>query len=204
MIDKVYNVNESFKNIEILVKVTNIEICKSDTSDIKIVTTKREGSNYSVLVDEDTLKIRDCRKKWYMYLLPCFKSQKISINVPRDMLENIKIKTVTGKIKITDILCDLIEVQNVTGKIELEKVVAKNKINIKNNTGRVYFNEVDSNDICIKSNTGSVRGILLSEKAFIVKSKTGKINIPNSFGTSRCQIISNTGNINFEIKDKNQ
>ena len=72
MKDKVYNVNESFKNIEILVKTTNIEICKSDTSDIKIVTTKREGSNYSVLVDEDNLKIRDCRKKWYMYLLPCF------------------------------------------------------------------------------------------------------------------------------------
>ena len=202
MKSKVYNVSDDFNNISISVKTANIEIFKSQTQEVKIVCSERKCFAYSIHVENNTLEIKTGKRKWFTYFLPYFKNNQISLYVPQDVLENIKIKTVTSKIKIFDIVCSSLEVQNVTGKIELDKVIAKNKINIKNNTGKVYFNGSDASEIFVKTNTGSVGGILLSEKAFIVKTKTGKINIPNSFGTSRCQIISNTGNINFEIKDK--
>ena len=107
----------------------------------------------------------------------------------------------TGKNKISRIEADNnVTIKTNTGKITLDRVIASEKMSIHTNTGKINLNESDAGEIFIKTNTGNVDGTLLTDKAFVIRCNTGKINIPDTFGNSKCEIISNTGHINFKIK----
>ena len=104
MKSKVYNVSDDFNNISISVKTANIEIFKSQTQEVKLVCSERKCFAYSIHVENNTLEIKTGKRKWFTYFLPYFKNNQISLYIPQDVLENIKIKTVTAGILDLDIM----------------------------------------------------------------------------------------------------
>ena len=73
--------------------------------------------------------------------------------------------------------------------------------NIKSDTGSVTFNDSDAAEICIITNTGDVNGTLLSEKVFLIETDTGDVNVPKSITGGRCEITTDTGDIDISIAE---
>lgn len=196
----VSEIRENYKNISINVDVANINIKKAEKEVTEVVIEKAKSSRYSVNVENDTLIICRAKRKWYTYLIPIFKVPRITIFLPEIQLKDLTIKSNTSKINVIDMSCQSLTIKGNTGKINLEKVLVNEKVRIKTNTGGVNLLDSDAGEIFIKSNTGKVGGTLLTDKAFVIRCNTGKVKIPNTFGSSKCEIITNTGSINFEIK----
>ena len=70
---------------------------------------------------------------------------------------------------------------------------------MESDTGRIELLGFDAEEIFIETDTGDVFGTLLTEKVFIAESDTGDVSVPKTASGGRCEIISDTGNIEIEI-----
>ena len=112
---------------------------------------------------------------------------------------NIDIETDTGKVKLSNVSCSNFVAESDTGTIILKKVMATDTISIESNTGDVRFEGSDATEISVKTDTGDVTGTLLSEKVFITETDTGRINVPKTTLGGKCEITTETGDINISI-----
>ncbi len=134
--------------------------------------------------------------------------------------ELLKIKTSTGRISVSDIICGDValtvstgktEIKNVkcknlssegnTGRITLEGVIAEEKISIERSTGDVKLDGCDAGEIYIKTDTGDVKGTLLSDKIFFAETDTGDVDVPKSTTGGKCEIETDTGDIKIGIRE---
>ena len=110
----------------------------------------------------------------------------------------ITIKTDTGDIEADGVNCADFTAESDTGEISFDNVISKNTIEIKSNTGDVELDRCDASSLLIETDTGDVEGELLTEKVFITETDTGHIRVPKTSSGGRCEIITNTGDIEFE------
>ncbi|MBQ7408453.1 MAG: DUF4097 family beta strand repeat protein [Clostridia bacterium] len=113
----------------------------------------------------------------------------------------IKIDLSTGKTQLINVTCKSVSSSGSTGDISLNNVIALKNFYITRSTGDVYFEGCDAAQTYIKTDTGDVEGSFLSEKVFTVSTDTGKIQVPNSSSGGRCEIITDTGDIEINIKN---
>ena len=113
----------------------------------------------------------------------------------------VKVKTSTGSIAIADIRCKKLSATGNTGIIELKNTIAADNMTINCATGSVKFDKCDANEIKVKTNTGSIVGTLLSDKVFFAKSAVGNVDVPKTTSGGTCELTTDTGNIQIEIKN---
>lgn len=113
---------------------------------------------------------------------------------------DIKANVTTGKTKLLDISCKSVKSKGSTGSVQLKNVIASDKFSIERSTGDVEFKSCDAGEIFIETSTGDVEGSLLSDKVFITKTDTGDIDVPKTTTGGKCEIITDTGDIEIEIK----
>ena len=113
---------------------------------------------------------------------------------------NVAVETDTGKIKLTDVLCRDLQAESETGNINLKNVIASGRFSIKTVTGDVNFNGSDAQEIYIETDTGDVKGTLLSDKIFFTQTDTGRVDVPKTITGGRCEIATDTGDIQIKIK----
>lgn len=113
---------------------------------------------------------------------------------------NIDIETDTGKVKLSNATCSNFVAESDTGTITLKNVMATDTISIESSTGDVRFEGSDANEISVRTDTGDVTGTLLSKKVFITETSTGRINVPKTTLGGKCEITTETGDINISIK----
>lgn len=114
--------------------------------------------------------------------------------------ESIDLTVSTGEIVLSDAKCNNFLSSGNTGNLFMNKVVAKEKITVKRDTGDINFEKTDASEIFIQTDTGNVCGSLLSEKVFIALSDTGRVDVPKSVNGGRCEIITDTGDIEVNIE----
>lgn len=108
----------------------------------------------------------------------------------------------TGKASVTDTQCKSLISSGSTGDISLDNVIAAEKFSVQRSTGDVKFESCDAAEIYVKTDTGDVTGSLLSDKVFITKTDTGSISVPNSVTGGRCEITTDTGDIEIKVHKK--
>ena len=54
-------------------------------------------------------------------------------------------------------------------------------------------------ELFVETDTGDVRGSLLTEKTFIVQTDTGSVDVPETTTGGKCEITTDTGDIEIEI-----
>ena len=123
-----------------------------------------------------------------------------AIHVEKISAGEMDLRVSTGKVTLEDVTCKSLLSAGNTGNITLKNTVAQEKISIERSTGNVRLDHCDAAELFIKTDTGDVRGKLLSEKVFIAQTDTGWINVPKTVTGGRCEVITDTGNIQFEIK----
>ncbi len=111
----------------------------------------------------------------------------------------VEITASTGDAKLTNLTCNSINSTCRTGDIDLKSVVVSEKLSVATTTGDVKLNACDAAEIFIKTTTGDVKGSLLSGKVFTTKTKTGDISVPPSATGGKCEIVTNTGDIEITV-----
>lgn len=106
----------------------------------------------------------------------------------------------TGRTNLNNIECKNLTSSGDTGNISLNNVIAAEKFSIKRNTGDVRFDGSDAAEILVETDTGDVTGTFLSEKTFFVETDTGSVDVPESITGGRCEITTNTGDIELDIQ----
>lgn len=127
---------------------------------------------------------------------------KVQVNA-LDCEGNITLKVSTGDACFTDVSCASISSTGNTGSFTLENVIAKEKISIERSTGHVVFTQCDAGDLSVHTNTGDISGSFLTEKIVFAKANTGKVNVPQSTVGGRCEITTDTGDIQITISSQN-
>ena len=113
---------------------------------------------------------------------------------------DFKVSVSTGDAKLTDISCKNIISNGSTGDIYLKNVIANQRFNIKRSTGDVKLEKCDAGELFMITDTGDIKGSLLSDKVFIAQSDTGSVKLPKTVTGGRCEITTDTGNINISIE----
>lgn len=113
---------------------------------------------------------------------------------------NMTVGVSTGKASLTAVSCDSVISSGTTGSLSLERVIAANTVSIKRSTGDVRFSGCDAAELSVKTSTGSVTGSLLTDKVLITDTRTGRVNVPQTTSGGRCEIRTNTGDIQIEIE----
>lgn len=110
------------------------------------------------------------------------------------------IRVTTGKTALTNVTCRNLTADGSTGDILLAHVIATEKLCIDRSTGDVRFEGADAGELFVKTDTGKVTGSLLTGKTFITDTDTGKISVPESVAGGKCEIRTDTGNIQISVK----
>lgn len=116
------------------------------------------------------------------------------------LANDLDIRVETGKVILTNVSCRNLTSNGDTGSIDMTNVIASCEFNLERDTGSIKFDGCDADTIYVKTDTGSVTGTLLSDKVFITETDTGSINVPKTITGGRCEISTDTGNINIEIQ----
>ena len=101
----------------------------------------------------------------------------------------------TGKAMLSDTRCKSVISSGSTGDILLNNVIATEKFSIERSTGDVKFDGSDAAEIFVETDTGDVSGSLLTDKVFITKTDTGNVDVPKTVTGGRCEITTDTGDI---------
>ncbi len=113
---------------------------------------------------------------------------------------DVAVQVSTGKADLTNLTCrNLISGGN-TGNITLNNVFAEGKFSITRSTGDVMFEGCDAGELSVTTDTGDVSGTLLTDKVFIVQTDTGRVDVPKTITGGRCEITSDTGNIEIMVQ----
>ncbi len=112
---------------------------------------------------------------------------------------DVSIHVSTGKTLLNDLTCASLRTDGSTGDITLTDTVASGSFTIERSTGDVRFENADAQEITVKTSTGEVTGSLRSEKVFLTETDTGKQNVPKSVSGGRCEITTDTGDIEIEV-----
>ena len=105
----------------------------------------------------------------------------------------------TGKTDISAVNCESFASRGSTGDLNMSSLVANGKIDIARSTGDVKFSGCDGAEVYIKVDTGDVRGSFLTDKVIFASTSTGKISVPKLTSGGRCEIETDTGNIDISI-----
>lgn len=111
---------------------------------------------------------------------------------------DVTVKVTTGNARLTDIRCKKLVSSGSTGEILLNNAIAEN-FSLKRSAGNISLDKCDADELFIKTGTGNVNGTLLSSKVFTAKSSTGKIDVPNTATGGKCEIKTDTGDIEIKL-----
>ncbi len=185
-----------------------------------------EGPRIAVWLPEteySDLKINSSTGDVFVLKGLCFENMDIAVStgasvVHASVLENLKIKTSTGdigvhnaspktldlsvstgKIHVENVKCENFTSTGTTGDLTLENVIATEKFHIERNTGDVEFVNSDAEEIFVETSTGDVTGSLKSAKVFQTETNTGRVKVPETTAGGKCEITTNTGDIEITI-----
>lgn len=105
----------------------------------------------------------------------------------------------TGKTVLTRVTCGSLTSKGSTGDLHMEDVIATDRFSIERDTGDVRFTHCDAAEISVRTDTGNVKGSLRTPKVFDVHTDTGRKEYPNTATGGRCEIRTDTGNIQITL-----
>ena len=173
----------TFTNVDISVSTGDVKFCGSASEMIKIKATT--GSIRMENVSTGTLNLSASTGAITIS----------NVNCQGDATFHVT----TGKTTLTGVSCRNLTSTGSTGDIILTNVIAAEKFTIERSTGDIQFTGCDAAEIFVKASTGDITGSLLSDKVFITHSDTGSIHVPKTISGGRCELTTDTGDIEISI-----
>lgn len=117
-----------------------------------------------------------------------------------DVAQDLTAASTTGDKYLADVKCGTLKMEASTGDGELKNVVVAGDAKLESDTGDWELDGFDAANISIRTSTGEVEGTLLSEKIFFANTLTGDVEVPRTSTGGKCEITTDTGDIEIEIE----
>ena len=112
---------------------------------------------------------------------------------------DLSVKVSTGDTVLTDVACQNLMTKGSTGDLTMKNVIASAQFSIERSTGDVKMERCDAAEVFVTTDTGDVKATMLTDKIVWAKTDTGKVDVPRSTQGGKCEITTDTGNINISI-----
>lgn len=215
--------DKEFTNFDISLDTTDVEFKVSSDGSKKLVFSDTEKNHHTYKVENNTLIIKQVDERhWYEKIMDFSQlSMKVSIYLPADNYENLKIKASTSDVKIphdfsfVDANINLstgdttfnanvsnsINFVSSTGDYHLNDLTAKT-IKLESDTGKMYLNKVNvEEDITLSIHTGDANLTTVRAKNLNITTSTGKINLVDVVMSEKMTLTTDTGDVKFDRCD---
>lgn len=126
------------------------------------------------------------------------KSTSGELRIAGSSPQNVTVKATSGDIELENIECDTLTADNTSGEIDLTDVMVSGNLKAQTVSGDVELDGCDAKTLYLKSTSGEISGSLLTDKNFVTSTTSGDIKVPESAGDDKCEIITTSGDIEFE------
>ena len=211
-----YEPQGDFTEIFVDTSTAHINFVVSDNGKAIVVSYEKEKANHLVNVENGvlTIKMNDTRK-WYHRIEIDFDTAEITVALPKDEYESLKINAGPGKAKIANALtfnsadinlstgdiyysCESsgdVKLSATTGDISV-KGSAYNSLCMDVTTGDIEIYGINcTEDITLDFSTGEIEMKNVTCKRFFAKGTTGDIEMENVIGSDLFSLETNTGDI---------
>ena len=217
-----YNVEESFQKIDIEVREANIELKKAEDGKCSVVCVESDKVRHTVSVEESTLKITvNDSRKWYDRWSFLSSEYSITLYLPTDEYESLKIDTGTSDVTVPDgFLFGSVDIKGGTGDV-IFNANGTQYVKIETSTGDISMKGVSAGEIGLVLSTGDVieegvsceKGLSISVstgnvtltdvtcQTLFTKGSTGNLKLKNVVAAGDFSIERSTGDIRFESCD---
>ena len=110
----------------------------------------------------------------------------------------INIKSSSGDTELSEANAKDISVQSSSGEIKFYGVKAGGEIRAESRSGDVSLDKSDADSLYIKTNSGDVSGSLLTPKIYNAETGSGNVKLPRSEEGGTCDIVTGSGDIDFD------
>lgn len=181
-VTKTYDIDESFRNINIEGTECDINLIPSDNDKCSVICNEGDKISHSVTVQNDTLTIKRIdNRQWYEHIMVFYWGEtEINLYLPQNKYEELYAKSVSGNIEIPEnFTFDKAEISTTSGEVSfLSKVT--NDIDIQTVSGNIYVGETTAKNINMQSTSGDTAVSSATIKNELkVKSVSGNINLSN-------------------------
>ena len=214
-----YTVDGDFKKIAVATIETDVEFRPSEDGKTSVVCKERKNVKHIVKIESDSLAvIADDQREWYDYFSFFHKRLTMTVYLPSEKYEALKIDCGTGEITISDkfsfssaeitastgdvrfaaAVDGPLKVETSTGDIELEKVSAK-KIALTVSTGDMVLSSLKCEGaISADVSTGRITMTDVECASFVSTGSTGNVSLKNVIASESISVDRSTGDVRFD------
>ncbi|MBQ8922655.1 MAG: DUF4097 family beta strand repeat protein [Oscillospiraceae bacterium] len=217
LVTNTYEVSGDFENITITGDTEDITFVRSEDGSCKVLCREEKDALHQVTAENNTLTItKNSARKIRIFSIMA-ESPKITVYLPKDSYDALKINADTGDVTIPDAFSfgqisvtldtgdctcnasasDKISIRTDTGDIRLSGISAAG-LELTSDTGDMKLTDVTlSGELRIEEDTGDVTAQNLTCTKFTAKGETGDLSMTNVTASEAFDLKSDTGDITF-------
>lgn len=186
------DIDSSYFACDVIVKTTTDSQAK-----VEFYYPEKEGISYTVT--DGTLSIKNDKKLSLLLSLISFgNSPKITVYLPEKAYEEMKIKTDTGDVMLSDLSTRNLSIDVSTGDVFLNDITALDKISINGSTADHKLHSVTAGALTINNSTGDVSVENATLSSFDINTSTGDVEINDLASSAWGKVETSSGGIDVE------
>lgn len=218
-----YTVDKDFDKIDIDTSVTDITFKPSEDGKFSAVCSKEQDRvHHKFTVESGTLKVTmNDDREWYDYFSFFSSSMTMTLYLPADRYESLKIDASTGDVSIPsqfsfgsidikmstgDVTCSassegLLKIKASTGDITLDGVSAGD-VELNVSTGKITAERVEcGGTVTVGVSTGKAKLSDVTCKDLVSDGSTGSLTLKNVVASGKFDVKRSTGDVTFDSSD---
>ena len=193
-----HEVNETFTKFDINTVTADVEFKASEDASCSVICEEREKVYHTVEVIDNALTIKQVDElHWYEKIFTNFNRMKVTLYLPTNTYDNLKIKGVTGDVIINNFSFTEQNIETTTGDIKLSDVNGTNT-SIKVTTGKVVLtNYTNTGSLKVDSTTGDTTFKNVNCDSAELLSTNSDYKLDAFLVTNHLKIDTTTGDVDF-------
>lgn len=191
-----YVVTEAFQGISVVTDTAEVVLVPSQDGKTTVVCKETDKLKHSVRVEDGTLVIEPVdTRKWYDHIGFHFGTMKVVISMPAGQYGAISVKSVTGNIRVEQVMAEELELTVSTGKVTVTDVTSAGDVKVNVSTGKTEMQGVRCKKLVSIGSTGNMTMTdVVAEEAFSIERNTGNVRF-DGCDAAEIYVKTNTGDV---------
>ena len=205
MESKNIKISEAFEDIHVKMDTGQITIQRSEDTSCSILCYQDTKAPFAIKTENGMLSIAETSNEgmtWYEKASLFIDMPKVVISLPKDSYRNLTLQSETGQLTVKgELSFESAVMTSDTGDLTLSKVICRGPLQVKLDTGNIWFEDCDADSIMAETDTGNINASFRTGKTIEAKTDTGNVKIPKESTGGNCRMTTDTGNIIVTIEE---
>lgn len=201
--EKTYTAENTFTQIEISTEWENVRFVLSEDGTCKVVCPVQEETDFTVEVEDNTLRIIKNEDEWQENLIGFQFSapEDVTVYLPEKTYQALSVTTGSGSVSLSpDFMFE--DVKLLSGSGDLESWAQINHVlNAESASGKISVQAFNGETLELKTASGEIAVQDSTVKAIRVLSVSGNLEIKQTIASEEASFQSTSGDVNFERFD---